>query len=140
LLFCAFPVYAFDVPHLWSQVHGSESGDAAQAIAVDANGNVFVTGFFSGTANFGGSDIINPGASYIMYIAKYNAAGVHQWSRGYGGMNTASGLGIKADGAGNVIVTGHFLGTLDFLVGGPPLVSAGNDDIFLVKFNYWLSL
>ena len=135
LLFCAFPVYAFDVPHLWSQVHGSESGDAAQAIAVDANGNVFVTGFFSGTANFGGSDIINPGVSYIMYIAKYNAAGVHQWSRGYGGMNTASGMGIKADGAGNVIVTGHFTGTLDFLVGGPPLVSAGNDDIFLVKFN-----
>lgn len=135
LLFCAFPVHAFDVPHLWSQSHGGSGTDVAWSVAVDAAGNVFITGFCWDGANFGGVDISNPGGNADMYVAKYNAAGVHQWSRLFysAGMGTSAGQAIKVDGAGNVIVTGHFTGTMDF--GGGPLVSAGNDDIFLVKLS-----
>lgn len=133
LLFCAIPVYAFDAPHLWSQRHGGPGTDVAWAVAVDATGNVYITGSCWDGANFGGIDVSNPGGSFDMFVAKYNAAGVHQWSRPYLSTSQSAGNAIKVDGAGNVIVTGHFTGTIDF--GGGPLVSAGNDDIFLVKLN-----
>ena len=134
LLLCAYPVHAFDAPHLWSQSHGSPDGvEVGWSVAVDAAGNVFVTGQFFDGANFGGIDLQNPGGSFNTFIAKYNAAGIHQWSRGYSATTNSSSNAIKVDGAGNVIVTGPFRGTSNF--GGGGLVSAGNDDIFLVKFS-----
>ena len=132
LLFCAYPVHAFDAPHLWSQSHGGNGTDVAWSVATDAAGNVFITGFCWDGANFGGIDL-NTGGSYSVFVAKYNAAGVHQWSRAFFSTINGTGNAIKVDGAGNVIVTGHFTGTIDF--GGGPLVSAGADDIFLVKLN-----
>src|SRR5687767_9193194 len=133
LLFCAYPAHAFDPPHLWSQSHGGLNAETSHAIAVDAAGNVYVSGFFSTDANFGGVDLINPGGPSDLFVAKYNAAGVHQWSRSYGGLSGATGWGMQVDGAGSVIVTGHFGGSVDF--GGGALVSAGLDEIFLVKLN-----
>jgi hypothetical protein len=40
--------------HVWSQGFGSWRWDEGDAIAVDAAGNVVVTGFVSDTANVGG--------------------------------------------------------------------------------------
>jgi hypothetical protein len=40
---------------------------------------------------------------------------------------------VAVDGAGNVLLTGDFDGTVDF--GGGPLTSAGSDDIFVAKLD-----
>ncbi|MDH5627640.1 MAG: hypothetical protein OEY69_05035, partial [Candidatus Krumholzibacteria bacterium] len=54
------------------------------------------------------------------------------WSNAWGELGADVGRSVAVDGAGNVIVTGSFEGTIDF---GGGLVSAGDEDIFLVKFN-----
>src|SRR6185295_3676510 len=72
----------------------------------------------------GGSDI---------FVAKYNGAGQHQWSKRVGGDSTDNGYALAVDSTGNVVVTGLFAGTVDF--GGGPLPSAGLSDIFLAKYS-----
>jgi uncharacterized delta-60 repeat protein len=71
--------------------------DIGRGIAVDANGNVYVTGQANATTAT---------AAYV-FVAKYDTTGVIQWQRK---LDTASqtdiGYGIAVDGSGNVYVTG----------------------------------
>ena len=111
--------------HLWSQRFGDEDPQSALSVVTDANGDVVVTGHFSGTVDFGGGDLTSANA---MFVAKFNAAGIHEWSQRFGG---AYGASVATDGNENVVATGGFAGTVNF--GGQDLVSAGGD-IFIAKF------
>lgn len=134
IAFVLSPVSSLADPiHHWSQRAGSTSSDLANDIAVDAAGNICVVGTFNGTVNFGGAPLVTAGGSDI-FVALFNATGVHQWSKRFGssdGFDNA--LAVEMDAAGNVYVTGSYRGTLDF--GGGPLSSSGSDDIYLVKLN-----
>src|SRR5712671_7091731 len=57
---------------------------------------------------------------------------VPYWSWRFGDSDTQEANGLAVDMAGNVIVAGALWRTADF--GGGPLTSAGDADIFLVKF------
>jgi len=116
----------------WSQRFGSTLDDVGYSVATDASGNVFVTGSFTGTVNFGGSNLVSAGDLDI-FLAKYNAAGVHQWSQRFGGINLDEVSSVAVDASGNVVITGDFSGTANF--GGANLVSAANLDAFLAKYN-----
>ncbi len=116
--------------HLWSQRFGDTDFDSGAAIAVDEAGNVLVTGSFEGTVDFGGGALTSAGSREI-FLAKYDAAGAHLFSQRFGDTDFDSGAAIAVDGAGNVLVTGSFEGTVDF--GGGALTSAGSD-IFLAKY------
>ncbi len=75
--------------------------DAATAVTYDGSGNIYVTGYTTGI--FSGSDF---------YTAKFNSAGVLQWSATYNGtaydFDAASAIAV--DGSGNVYVTGSSFG------------------------------
>jgi cysteine-rich repeat protein len=116
----------------WSRRLGGTSNDHGKAIAVDSAGNVLLTGYFLGTADFGGGPVSSVGA-HDAFAVKLNAQGQHLWSRRFGGTNDDRGIGIAVDSAGNVLLTGYFQGTADF--GGSPLSSAGGYDIFAVKLD-----
>jgi hypothetical protein len=118
---------------LWNQRFGSTSADIGYSAAVDASGNVFVTGNFQGTVNFGGGDLVSAGGTDI-FVAKYDAAGVHQWSQRFGSTGSESGSSVAVAAFGAVVVTGQFEGTVDF--GGIfNMVSAGGTDIFVAKYD-----
>jgi hypothetical protein len=82
---------------LWTNFYNGpdNGGDFVRAMAVDRNGNVFVTG-----ASWTG------GAEDFATI-KYSAAGAPLWTRRYsGGNGHDSPASLAVDGSGNVIVTG----------------------------------
>jgi hypothetical protein len=101
-------------------------------VDVDGAGNVLLTGLFSGVVNFGGGTLMSAGFNDI-FVAKYNSAGAHQWSKGLGGTGGDVGYAIGVDGSGNALVTGHFQGTVNF--GGGDLTSLGQNDVFVAKYN-----
>lgn len=117
--------------HLWSKPFGSTLFDSGQAVAVDAAGNVFISGFFNGTVDFGGGPLVSAGVADI-FLAKYNARGEHQWSKRFGGTLDDRGTSIAIDASGNVALTGYFQGTINFGLGN--LVSIGGFDVFLARF------
>lgn len=117
--------------HQWSQHFGDADEQSANSVAVDGSGNVFVTGYFSGTADFGGGPLTSAGGD--IFVAAFGASGSHLWSRRFGDADFQEGQEVATDGSGNVVVTGYFSGTADF--GGGPLTSTGSEDIFVAKFD-----
>jgi hypothetical protein len=60
--------------------------------------------------------------------------GLHYlWSKRFGDTGYQNATATAVDGAGNVLLTGNFVGTVDF--GGGPLSSAGGYDIFVAKLS-----
>ncbi len=106
-------------------------GDAAYAIALDTNGNCFVTGEFSGTQPFGSFILTNNGLN--AFLAKYDSDGNAVWAQRLGGGNNDHGFGIAVDLAGDCYVTGSFTGTGTF--GSTNLTSAGSRDIYIARFD-----
>jgi hypothetical protein len=74
------------------------SDDEPNAIAVDASGNVFVTGYQTGSGSF-----------FDYVTIKYSNAGVPLWTNRYAGLVTGTDVAnaIAVDTNGNVFVTGY---------------------------------
>ncbi len=117
--------------HVWSKRFGGTLPyDCGNSVAVDATGNVLITGNFIGPADFGGGAKSSQG--WDVFVAKYSPTGAHVWSKQIGGSNIDEGVSIAVDGAGNSVITGRFNETVDF--GGGGMTSAGRGDIFVVKY------
>lgn len=114
----------------WVNTVGSTGSDQANSVAVDASGNVFVTGFFSGTVNFGGGNVTAP-TSQAGFLVKYTNAGTWVWQKVWGGFS--SGNAIAVDGTGNLGVTGYFSGSNDFGCG--VIASQGSSDVMVLKYD-----
>jgi hypothetical protein len=117
--------------HRWSQRFGGASGEEGRSVALDGSGNVYLTGVFGGTVNFGGGALTSAGGLDI-FLASYTSAGAHRWSERFGGGDFDRGWGVTVDDSGNVSLTGSFADTVDFCCGG--LTSAGATDIFLLHW------
>ena len=112
---------------------GAGGRDASFGAAVDALGNVYVTGAFQQSVGFGSETLM---ASVTDgFLVKLNPAGVVQFARRFTGSAVDLGQAVAVDGAGNVHVYGSFRSeTLD--VGGPAaLVSNGGQDVFVVSYD-----
>jgi hypothetical protein len=118
--------------HLWSKRFGDSNYQVGYSVAADASGNVVITGRFRETTNFGGGPLTTDGDDDI-FVAKYDADGNHLWSRRFGDHGAQQGNAIAVDGAGNIALTGHFTGTLDF--GGGPMTNTGPIDVFVAKLD-----
>jgi gliding motility-associated-like protein len=122
---------------VWAKSIGGNSfdGDESFAIATDAAGNVFTTGYFTEKVDFDpGPGIFNldftsgtcTNCSQI-FILKLDTDGNFGWAKRGGGFGDSSGYGISVDASGNVLTTGYFWSNA---FGAP---STGTQDIFIVK-------
>jgi hypothetical protein len=119
--------------HRWSRGLGGGGTDAAAGVAVDAAGDVYLTGWFASTVNFGGGALTSDGGSDIFVASYTGASGAHRWSKAFGDFDGDGGTSIAADGQGHVVATGYYFGTTSF--GGTPLTSNGGADVFLASFD-----
>jgi len=116
----------------WVNTYGGTSGDIGIGITVDSSGNSYITGYFSGTVDFGGGNVTSAG-SLDIFVLKLNSSGTFQWVNTFGGTSIDIGYDITVDSSGNSYITGYFYGTVDFGAGN--VTSAGTNDIFVLKLN-----
>lgn len=129
--------YSADGAHAWSQAFGNTAWDQAfgTALATDGSNNIAVTGQFSGTVSFGGSSFTSAQGeegSEDIFLAKYDANGVHQWSKRLGGTSFDTAADVAMTATGYVFLAGTFMGTVSF--GGAGLTAIGID-IFIARYS-----
>ncbi|MDD2964477.1 MAG: T9SS type A sorting domain-containing protein [Bacteroidales bacterium] len=135
--------------------NGAETQERAWDIAVDNQGNCFVTGGFHGTMNFNplGEEMIHSLGDNTagIFLVKYNTNGLAQWVivldvKGNDVFTETYGA-CDADQHGNVFLAGNFRGNaVNFNPLGiaTSLSSQGQNDIFIAKYNtengmlYWV--
>ena len=116
----------------WVFVGGGDSHDKARAVAVNADGHVWVAAECVGDAGFG--HLRRPSAGGMdMCLVRLDAAGSPLWVSGLGGSKTDRAYGVVVDASGHAYVTGHFEST-DAVVNGVALPNAGEYDAYTAKF------
>jgi len=123
----------------WAGQLGGAGGDFGNSIAVDGNGNVYTTGYFSGTADFdpgsGVSNMTSAGGNDV-FISKLDASGNFVWAKRIGGGGNDYGYALTVDAIGNVFTTGYFDSIADFDPGtGTMNLTPGGYDIFISKLD-----
>lgn len=108
----------------WTKQYGSAGDDAANAVALDSGGNIYVVG--ETTGNLDGN--VNSGMRDY-FIVKYDSSGNRVWVRQSGTTGDDIAYGVAVDSSGNVYVTGATGGSLD------GQANSGGADIFLVKYD-----
>ena len=120
--------------HLWSTYLGGGDDDYGYGIALDASGNVYVTGITGSAAwTHGGFDTTYNGGDDV-FVAKLSSGGDHLWSTYLGGCDDDFGYGIALDASGNVYVTGY-TGSVGWTSGGFDTTYNGGDDVFVAKLS-----
>jgi len=118
----------------WAQKAGGDFSDYAKDIVTDALGNIYIAGIFNGTAYFGATSITSNASSQDIFIAKCSGSGVLQAVQKGGGNMIEECNAIAIDGTGMLYITGYFTGSAATF-GTTTLISAGNKDFFVAKFN-----
>ena len=116
---------------LWMKRFGGPAADRATGLTLDAAGNVFVTGTFTDTAEFGGISLSSGGVEQV-FLIKCDRAGSVLWAKKSLGLDTAIGTSIVADENGSVFLTGAFSGTASF--GATTLTARQGGDHFVAKY------
>ncbi len=115
----------------WNTFLGGSGSDGANAIVLDAAGNIYVEG---GSGASWGTNILNPfaGGSDIC-VVKLNSDGVYQWNTFIGGAgNDSSEEGIVLDDTGNIYIAGTSWASWGTNILSPYV---GGTDYVLVKLN-----
>ena len=118
----------------WEWVFSGGAGDLDRAwdMALDTQGNIFLTGEFVDTLQVGNIVVTGSGLTDI-FVAKFNSSGTPLWAKAFGGSEGDIGIGIATDAAGNCYVTGLYAGTAQFE--DESFSSAGSWDIFVLKLD-----
>lgn len=130
----------------WANTYGVNAANANEdwifSLANDGLGNLYATGYFSGTVDFdlstGVANLAASGNSNDIFILKLDSSGNHIWSKKYGNTGSDGAWSIATDRIGNVFTTGGFSGEVNFNSGGSPetLTSLSNSlDTFILKLD-----
>jgi gliding motility-associated-like protein len=103
---------------VWArQMSGSTSYENAFNLALDASGNIFVTGDFLNTVDFdpsAGVFNLTSFGDYDIFLCKLNNNGNFVWAKQMGGAGIDQGITVATDIAGNVYTAGPFRAIADF--------------------------
>jgi len=115
----------------WSQMVGGEGPDELFSIASTPDGGFYVLGAVSGYSSYppitsaDGTDLDHFG-SYDVFMRKYDALGVEEWTRIYGGTGEEYSYSMAVDSAGASYIAGYGMGTSTEL---------GANTTFVVKYS-----
>lgn len=128
---------------IWARSASGSQACGGLGITSDASGNVYTTGFFTGTVDFdpgpGTFNLLASGGNDV-FVQKLDVSGNFVWTKAfYSSTNFTpdAGRAISVDASGNVLITGVFHETVDFDPGAGTfsMTSTGNGDVFVSKLN-----
>ncbi|HOZ01684.1 MAG TPA: SBBP repeat-containing protein [Candidatus Syntrophosphaera sp.] len=117
---------------LWAKRTGGVSTDWCWTIDTDGDGNLYATGNFYGSSDFGTTTLTSSGSSDI-YVCKLDTNGNWLWARSAGGTGEEWGYGLTTDNSGNIYITGGFSESATF--GMTQLTSNGSKDIYVANLD-----
>ncbi len=123
---------------IWSTYLGGANSEQVRSLAADNKGNIFAGGYTTSTTELAttGAHQMTSGGMRDAFIAKFNAAGMMQWSTFYGGPDTETGMAVATDRLGFA----YFVGQTSSASGistptGFQPVAGGGDDGFIARFD-----
>ena len=118
---------------VWVKDFGTASGsEKGRAIAVSPSGDVYITGNFSTSTDFGNITLTSNGGNDI-FIVKYDTDGDVIWAKKAGGPSQDRGYGIVIDASENVYITGTFTQSATFK--NTTITNPANNSSFVAKYN-----
>jgi gliding motility-associated-like protein len=124
---------------IWSTYYGGSEGETCNAVAVDPDGHVTITGWTNSPDN-----IASPGAyqpifrgQQDIFIAQFDGNGARRWSTYYGDIGFDIGLQVAALPNGDLIISGWTSSVINIASPGAPqnLYAGGTADAYLLKFS-----
>jgi hypothetical protein len=125
---------------VWAKKIGSSGSEIGQSLTLDPFGNIYITGSFTGTTNFGGGIIYSSSSGRDIFIAKYSNGGSFIWAKrsnsSSGGVGDYS-FSVCCDNSGNPCITGIFnSGTISFPGSTVTLNNTAiGEDMFIIKYD-----
>ncbi|MCB0739055.1 MAG: hypothetical protein KDC92_16215, partial [Bacteroidetes bacterium] len=95
----------------WAIGIGGNNQDFGEALAIDANNNIYLTGYFRDSIDLDPSSsnyYVKSKGNTDIFLAKYSPTGSFLWGFAIGGNNTDAGLDVEVNSKNQVIVTGFF--------------------------------
>lgn len=128
--------YASDGTYGWTKADTSAGGAWAirSGVASGADGAIYTSGTFAGSATFGDSTTLN-GSAGSAYISKYDSDGTYGWTKALdtsASGASANGYAVAADSAGNAYLTGKFIKSVVF--GGTETIASTNTTAFVTQY------
>ena len=112
--------------YLWSHDFGVLMADLITNLHVDDSGNVFAMGLLQSPVDLAGCPSLAP-TSHVLW--KFGADGQYLWTGHFA--ETVDVAAVGTSKTGEAVVTGAYLGSVDFGTGA--LMSTGNADVFAFK-------
>jgi hypothetical protein len=124
---------------VWAKHSGGTGNDGANALDLDASGNIFVTGSFLNTDTFytaSSTIYFTSNGSNDIFVAKFDPLGNAIWAKQAGSSLTDIGNNIVVDNLSNCYLTGTLNSGCTFY-GAPNIVLSSNglSDVFLAKYD-----
>lgn len=118
---------------IWARQLGGAANEVPGKVAVDAGGNVYVTGEFGDSTSIEGTKLVSAGGTDV-FLASFDPKGDLRWAKALGGPGDDGANGVGADAEGHVYVAGYFEDQAK--IGAPKaLSSVGQADIFVASFD-----
>lgn len=132
IMSCLAPISAEGQNVSWAIGAGSTGSDQGYDISSDSLGNIYVTGWFSGSTLFGGQTLVSAGLQDV-FVASYDSSGNLNWVRQAGSVANDVSAGIATAPNGDTYITGWFKDTCNF--NGNIVISQGSYDMFVAKYD-----
>ncbi|MDO7877626.1 IPT/TIG domain-containing protein [Hymenobacter sp. ASUV-10] len=131
--------YSSSGTYQWATSAGGSGDDHVRGLAVDAAGNVLLTGYVTSNSSvkFGGVALANASSSSSanqdVFVARYSNGGTYQWAASAGGSGYDSSEDLAVDATGTAVLVGQAVPTATF---GPCALStpAGTPSLFVARY------
>ncbi len=131
---------------LWVKTIGGSDNEEAKDVEIDGQGNIYVTGYYSGTVNFSASFSNPQNRTAVgrkeLYLLKLDTNGNFIWVRTWPSNSSSSdliGTGITLDDSGNIYLSGYYLSHAVFDNNFSPSIQfnivSNKENLFIMKLN-----